>query len=70
MRNVSTTLAHLASGTGLECSNVGCVIGCANVASMCVSSEPSFGVEYLSFSTNQALLVSLLAHEMTHNAGN
>jgi hypothetical protein len=67
---VDRDLAHFASGTGLECfDNGSCVIGCAYVNVMCSSPSYSYGVNYLTFTTNQALVNSLLAHEMGHNAG-
>lgn len=68
-QSVDRDLAHLASGTGLECSNGGCVIGCAYVNVMCTSPSSSYGVNYMTFTGNQALLDSLLAHEMGHNVG-
>ena len=59
-RDVDRNLAHFAGGTGLECSSSGCVIGCAWVNSLCTSPTTSYGVNYMTFTTNQALLNSLL----------
>jgi hypothetical protein len=69
-QNVDRDLAHFASGTGLECfSNGSCVIGCAYTNVMCSVPTRSYGVNFLTFTSNQALVNSLLAHEIGHNAG-
>jgi len=67
--SVDRDLAQLASGTGLECSSGGCVIGCAYVNVMCTNPGASYGVNYLTFSGSQALRDTLLAHELGHNVG-
>jgi hypothetical protein len=66
--SVRRDTAHLFSGTGLECSNDGCVIGCANVANLC-SSSSSYGVDYIAFSSDGQMQANLFAHELAHNAG-
>jgi len=66
--SVRRDAAHLFSGTGLECSNDGCVIGCANVANLCSSSD-SYGVNYIAFSSDGQMQANLFAHELGHNAG-
>ena len=67
--SVDRDLAHFAGGTGLECNTNGCVIGCAYVNVMCTNPSISYGVNYMTFSSNQGLLNTLLAHEIGHNAG-
>uniref|UniRef100_A0A7S1BYA4 Peptidase M12B domain-containing protein n=1 Tax=Corethron hystrix TaxID=216773 RepID=A0A7S1BYA4_9STRA len=57
--------AQLFSGTGLECSSGGCVIGCASVRALCNSR--AYGVNYATFSSNTNLVEVLIAHEMGHN---
>ena len=45
-KNVKRDLAQLMSGTGLECSDGSCVIGCAYVAASCKSPKFSYGVNW------------------------
>jgi len=59
--------AQLFSGTGLECSDKGCVIGCANLSALC--DNLSYGVNYASFTSNANLVEVLVAHELGHNCG-
>eukprot|EP00588_Corethron_pennatum_P026811 CAMPEP_0194319288 /NCGR_PEP_ID=MMETSP0171-20130528/15752_1 /TAXON_ID=218684 /ORGANISM="Corethron pennatum, Strain L29A3" /LENGTH=590 /DNA_ID=CAMNT_0039076451 /DNA_START=184 /DNA_END=1956 /DNA_ORIENTATION=+ len=60
--------AQLFSGTGLECFENGlCVIGCAALGSLCDSS--SYGVNWVSFSSNSNSQQVLVAHELGHNCG-
>ncbi|CAB9525132.1 Rhs element vgr protein [Seminavis robusta] len=68
-QSVQRDLAHFIGGTGLECSDNGCVVGCAYVGVLCNNLGASYGVNYLTFSGNGALQNSLLAHEMGHNCG-
>lgn len=67
--NVDRDLAHFVSGTGLECSSKGCVIGCAYNGPLCTSRAFSYGVNFMTFTGNQALQDTLLAHELGHNIG-
>jgi len=71
--NVEYDVAHLATGTPLECTTLGCVIGCAYINTMCPheidANYGPYGVDWMTFTTNQALLTTLLAHEMGHNIG-
>ena len=45
-KDVKRDLAQLMSGTGLECSGGGCVIGCAYVAASCAAPKFSYGVNW------------------------
>jgi hypothetical protein len=67
-RSISRDSAHLFSGTGLECSNNSCVIGCATRPSLC-SSSSSYGVNYITFNNDSQMQANLFAHELAHNAG-
>jgi len=78
MAHVDRDMAHFAGGTGLECNppdaegTVYCIIGCAWQKVMCNiydSGIHSYGVNYMTYSTNQVLMTVLLAHEMGHTAG-
>mmetsp|Transcript_13782 Transcript_13782/g.22820 ORF Transcript_13782/g.22820 Transcript_13782/m.22820 type:complete len:736 (+) Transcript_13782:43-2250(+) len=60
--------AHLFSGTGLECANDRCVIGCASARSLCQSSR-SYGVNFITFNRDGQMQSNLFAHELGHNAG-
>jgi hypothetical protein len=66
--SISRDSAHLFSGTGLECSNNSCVIGCATRPSLC-SSSSSYGVNYITFNNDSQMQANLFAHELAHNAG-
>jgi len=57
--------AQLFSGTGLECNNGSCVIGCAYVGTLCGSN--AYGVNNVMFSGNSNSQQVLVAHELGHN---
>ena len=64
---VARDAAHLFSGTGLECSDGSCVIGCAYVGATC--SGNAYGVNYASYSDNTVKQAQLVSHEIGHNVG-
>jgi len=67
--SVRRDAAHLFAGTSFECDNTGsCVIGCANVQSLC-DTRSSYGVNHITFFTDRQLQSDLLAHELGHNCG-
>ena len=68
-KNVKRDLAQLMSGTGLECDSRGCVIGCAHVAVSCSNLAYSYGVNWVTYTTNTVARSNLVAHEMGHVLG-
>jgi len=67
--SVRRDAAHLFVGTRFECDNTGsCVIGCANVQSLC-DTRSSYGVNHITFSTDGQIQSNLFAHELGHNSG-
>ena len=67
-RSVKRDSAHLFSGTGLECSNNGCVIGCGYIKAIC-DSVYGYAVNYITFTSDVQMQTILFAHELGHNAG-
>ena len=63
-----TISAQLFTGTGLECSNGSCVIGCANIDRAC-SNYSGYGVNYVTYTSNTAKQSQLISHEMGHVLG-
>jgi len=67
--NVTRDASILFSGTGLECqTNNLCVVGCANIASLC-QKESGYGVVYAAFVNSTNFRSILVAHELGHVAG-
>jgi hypothetical protein len=67
--DVARDVAHLFTGTGLECNaQQQCVVGCAYIGSMC-SRGGGYGVSYTLFSPDTNLQAVLAAHELGHSAG-
>ena len=59
---------HLFSGTGLECTNNGCIVGCAYRGQICNDKE-GYGINYITFTESTNLQAVLVAHELGHNCG-
>ena len=70
MQFVDRDLVHFASGSPFECTSKGCWIGCAWGGELCAyKGQFSYGVSYMSFTTNQALLNVLMSNEIAYNMG-
>lgn len=67
--SVSRDAAQLFSGTGLECDSDGCVIGCAFRGATCYYPAWSYGVNFVSYTSNRMEQSNLVAHELGHNIG-
>lgn len=60
---------QLFSGTGLECDNDGCVIGCAYTRATCLSTFSAYGVNWVGYTSNAVAQSQLVSHELGHNVG-
>ena len=69
--DVHRDIAELFSGTGLECYDDGsCVIGCAYMETSCVyQSTYSYGINYVTYTTNTVSRSNLVSHEVGHTLG-
>lgn len=67
--SVHRDVAQLLSGTGLECDSDGCVIGCAYVGTSCVNPSYSYGVNWVTYTTDTVRQKHLVAHEIGHVLG-
>lgn len=61
-------VANLFSGSILECTNIGCVAGCAYKSTTCNRTE-AYGVVYATYDDSDILKSTLVAHELGHNHG-
>ena len=68
-QGVARDVAELFSGTGLECSSQGCVIGCAYVRQTCSNPSASYGVNWVSYTSNTVAQSNLVSHEIGHTVG-
>lgn len=72
-RGIARDVAHLFSGTPLECSNGNCKIGCAYEGGICTTDlgefDIGFAAHYLTFTQSANLRATAVAHELGHNCG-
>lgn len=68
-QSIARDSAQLFSGTGLECSSAGCVIGCAYVGVTCSNPSAAYGVNYATYTSNTVAQSNLISHELGHNLG-
>ena len=56
------------SGTALECTDAGCVVGCAFQGSLCTQTY-GYAVHHITYIDDFNLQATLIAHELGHNCG-
>ena len=66
--DIHRDVMHLFTGTSLEKTSEGEVVGCAYGNTIC-QTQNAYGVDYISYTSSPNLQATLFAHELGHNSG-